>query len=183
VSRRAQPDGDSTRLGNSHVRARSAYSPKLSNITLDRSRSVQSSLLMTHRWSRKVPGIVTAVASSIASLAALAQSTVVEHPINSVREIRAGLRRCWVPPPTRAPPQLTVRLSLKRNGEILGQPLISYTSPDTSEDERAALHAAVVAAIAHCTPLPISDALGAIIAGRPINLRLGEGWRKSDWHR
>ena len=145
--------------------------------------SAQSSLSMIHRRFRKVPGLVIAVVSSIESLAALAQRTPVEHPINSVREIRAGLRRCWVPPPTRVPPQLTVRFSLKRNGEILGQPLISYTSPDTSEDERAALHAAVVAAMAHCTPLPISDSLGAIIAGRPINLRLGEGWRKSDWHR
>ena len=137
---------------------------------------------MTHCRPRKIPGIVIAVVSSMVSPAALAQSTQVEHPINSVREIRAGLRRCWVPPSTRVPPQLTVRFSLKRNGEILGQPLISYTSPDTSEDERAALHAAVVA-MAHCTPLPISDSLGAIIAGRPINLRLGEGWKKSDWHR
>jgi hypothetical protein len=138
---------------------------------------------MTHCRSRKIPRIVIAVVSSIVSPAALAQSTQVEHPINSVREIRAGLRRCWVPPSTRVPPQLTVRFSLKRNGEILRQPLISYTSPDTLEDERAALHAAVLAAIAHCTPLPISDSLGAIIAGRPINLRLGEGWRKSDRHR
>ena len=100
-----------------------------------------------HRWSRKIPAVViAAVVSSIASMAALAQSTPREHPFNSVREIRAGLRRCWVSPPMRIPPKLTVRLSLKRNGEILGQPLISYTSPDTSEDERAALHAAVVAA-------------------------------------
>ena len=132
--------------------------------------------------SRKIPAVViAAVVSNIASMAALAQSAPREHPFNSVREIRASLRRCWVSPPMRIPPKLTVRLSLKRNGEILGQPLISYTSPDTSEDERAALHAAVVDAIAHCSPLPISDALGAIIAGRPINVRLGEGWSKTDW--
>ena len=141
-------------------------------------------LAVNHRRFRTIPGVViAAVVSSIALRASLPQTTLAEHPINSVREIRAGLRRCWVPPPTRIPPQLTVRLSLKRNGEILGQPLISYTSPDTSEDERAALHAVVVAAIAQCTPLPISDALGAIIAGRPINVRLGEGWRKTNWHR
>jgi hypothetical protein len=127
--------------------------------------------------------VIAAVVSGITSIAALPQTTPAEHPINSVREIRARLRRCWIPPITRGLPQLTVRLSLKRNGEILGQPLISYTSPDTSEDERAALHAAVVGAIAQCTPLPISDALGAIIAGRPINVRFGEGWRKMNWHR
>ena len=76
------------------------------------------------------------------------------------------------------PPQLTVRLSLKRNGEILGQPLISYQTPGASEDERAALHAAVAAALARCTPLPISDELGGILAGRPINVKLGEGWKR-----
>ena len=134
---------------------------------------------MTHRRYRKALGMLVTLVSNIASLAALAQST--ENPINSIREIRAGLRRCWVPPPTRLPPQLTVRLSLKRSGAILGQPLISNTSAGTSVDERAALHAAVLAAIARCTPLPISDELGAIIAGRPINLRLGEGWRKPEW--
>jgi hypothetical protein len=135
-------------------------------------------LAVNHRRFRKIPGIVIfAVVSSITSRDALPETTLAEHPINSVREIRAALRRCWVPPPTRIA-QLTVRLSLKRNGEFLGQPLISYTSPDNSEDERAALHAAVVGAIAGCSPLPISNALGEIIAGRPINVRLGEGWTK-----
>jgi hypothetical protein len=51
----------------------------------------------------------------------------------------------------KTPPQVTVRFSLKRNGEILGQPLISYANLDTSEEERAALHAAVAAAFAPYT--------------------------------
>jgi len=118
--------------------------------------------------------VMAAVLSSIKSMNALAQSARPEHSINSVRD---GLRACWISPPTRTPPQVTVRLSLKRNGEILGQPLISYTNPDTSYDERVALRAAVGAALAHCMPLPISEALGEIIAGRPINVKLGEGWK------
>jgi hypothetical protein len=79
--------------------------------------------------------VMAAVLSSIKSMNALAQSARPEHSINSVRD---GLRACWISPPTRTPPQVTVRLSLKRNGEILGQPLISYTNPDTSYDERVA---------------------------------------------
>jgi hypothetical protein len=120
--------------------------------------------------------VIAAVTSSITSMNALAQSAQPERPINSVREIRAGLRACWISPPTRTPARVTVRLSLKRNGDVLGQPLISYTNPDASNDERVALHAAVDAALTHCMPLPISKALGDIIAGRPINVKLGEGW-------
>jgi hypothetical protein len=120
---------------------------------------------------------IAAVMSNITPMNAMAQSAQSAHPINSVREIRAGLRACWISPPTRTPARVTVRLSLKRNGDILGQPLISYTNPDASNDERVALHAAVDAALAHCMPLTISEALGDIIAGRPINVKLGEGWK------
>ena len=122
--------------------------------------------------------VIAAVVSVIASIDALAQSAQTEHPINSFREIRAGLRACWISPTMRTPPQVTVRLSLKRNGEILGQPFISYESPEASEDERTTLQAAVAAAVARCIPLPISDALGGIIAGDPIHMKLGEGWRR-----
>jgi hypothetical protein len=121
--------------------------------------------------------IAIVIAAGMTSMNTSAQSAQPERPINSVREIRVSLRACWISPPTRTPPQVTVRLSLKRNGEILGQPLISYTNPDTSDDERVALHAAVGAALARCMPLPISEALGDIIAGRPINVKLGEGWK------
>jgi hypothetical protein len=121
--------------------------------------------------------VSAAIVSVIVSIDASAQSARAEHPINSVREIRASLRACWISPAMSAPPQVTVRLSLKRNGDILGQPLISYENPHISEADRESLHAAVAAALARCTPLPISDALGGIIAGHPIHVKLGEGWK------
>jgi len=113
------------------------------------------------------------IVSCIPLAGAPAQTAQPEHPLNSVREIRASLRACWISPEMRTAPQVTVRLSLKRNGEILGQPLISYQSPAASEDERAALRAAVAAALARCAPLPISETLGGILAGRPIVVKLG----------
>jgi hypothetical protein len=79
-----------------------------------------------------------AIVSGIASIGASVQSARVEHPINSVREIRASLRACWISPEMSVPPQVTLRLSLKRNGEILGQPLISYENPHISEADRLA---------------------------------------------
>jgi hypothetical protein len=124
--------------------------------------------------------IVSAIVSGIASIGASAQSARVAHPINSVREIRASLRACWISPEMSVPPQVTLRLSLKRNGEVLGEPLISYENPHISAADRAALHAAVAAGLARCTPLPISDALGGTIAGHPIHVKLGEGWRRKN---
>jgi hypothetical protein len=121
--------------------------------------------------------VIAAIVSGIASIGASTQSAGMEHPINSVREIRASLRACWISLEMSAPAQVTVRLSLRRNGEILGQPLISYENPHISEADRAALHEAVAAALTRCTPLPISDALGGIIAGHPIHVKLGEGWK------
>ena len=85
------------------------------------------------------------ILSCITFSGAPVQSAQPERPINSVREIRASLRACWISPAVTKAPQLTVRLSLKQNGEILGQPLITYQTPGVSEDERAALHAAVAA--------------------------------------
>ena len=118
------------------------------------------------------------VVGSLALADASAEGIQPEHPFDSVREIRARLRACWISPQMHTTTQVTVRLSLKRNGEILGQPLISYQSPGASEDERMALRSAVAAALARCAPLPISETLGGILAGRPIVVKLGEGWRR-----
>jgi hypothetical protein len=71
----------------------------------------------------------------------------------------------------------TVRLSFKRNGEVLGEPLITYESYDATPDERTVLRGAVAVALTRCTPLQLSDALGNIIAGLPINLALGGEWK------
>jgi hypothetical protein len=122
--------------------------------------------------------VITVAFGAIASITASAQNPQTEHPINSVREIKASLRACWVSPEMRTPAQVTVRLSLNRDGEIFGRPLVTHQNPDLSEGDRAALHAAVATTLARCSPLPISDTLGGIIAGHPINVRLGDGWTR-----
>jgi hypothetical protein len=78
----------------------------------------------------KNPGVVSlTILSCITFSGAPVQSAQPERPINSIREIRASLRACWISPAVTKAPQLTVRLSLKRNEEILGQPLITYQTP------------------------------------------------------
>ncbi len=102
-----------------------------------------------------------------------------EGSLATVHEIYATLRACWVPPEqaTQGRVQVTVRLSFKRDGEVLGRPLIVYENPDMSDAARRAVQAAVASTLQRCNPLPLSAALGDIIAGHPINVRLGEGWR------
>jgi len=120
--------------------------------------------------------ILTAVIASFVTAAdAVTHAEPLENQINTVRAIRAALRACWAAPPSTAVDHgnmtISVRLSFKQNGEILGVPLITYMSVGISEDERQAYRAAVDETLARCTPLPLSYAFGSVIAGRPIYVR------------
>jgi hypothetical protein len=95
-------------------------------------------------------------------------------PINTIREVFAALEACWIPPAleqARAGMQITVMLSFKRSGELLGKPRITYETPGASEEERLAYRVAMAEALRRCTPLPFTDALGGALAGRPMTVR------------
>ncbi len=52
--------------------------------------------------------------------------------LNTIAEVFAALEACWIPPgleQARAGMQITVMLSFKRNGELLGKPRITYETP------------------------------------------------------
>jgi hypothetical protein len=95
--------------------------------------------------------------------------------LNTLKEVGAALSACWIPPPieqSRAGMQITVMMSFKRNGELLGQPRITFQTPGASDEQRLAYRLAVAQMIRRCTPLPFTDALGNAIAGRPFTIRL-----------
>jgi hypothetical protein len=95
-------------------------------------------------------------------------------PLNTIAEVFGALEACWVPPgleQARAGMQITVLVSFKRSGEILGQPRITYETPEASDDERASYRVAMAQALRRCTPLPFTEALGNALAGRPMTLR------------
>lgn len=95
-------------------------------------------------------------------------------PLNTIAEVFAALDACWVPPAldqARAGMQITVLVSFKRDGEILGKPRITYETPNASDDERQSYRVAMAQALRRCTPLPFTDALGNALAGRPLTLR------------
>ena len=98
-----------------------------------------------------------------------------QPPVNTLSDVMAALRACWVPPPldqSRAGMQIPVQMSFRRNGELFGHPRITFESVDASDDERLAYRIAVAKMLKRCSPLPFTDALGNAIAGRPLTMRL-----------
>jgi hypothetical protein len=94
--------------------------------------------------------------------------------LNTIAEVFAALEACWIPPgleQARAGMQITVMLSFKRNGELLGKPRITYETPGASDDERTSYRVAMAQALRRCTPLRFTDALGGALAGRPLTMR------------
>ena len=97
-----------------------------------------------------------------------------EHKLDTLHDMYEALRACWPPPPqgaARPGMQMSVRLSFKRSGQMIGAPRLTYASPDAPPAARTAYHDAIMAALARCTPLPFSSGLGGAVAGRPIAIR------------
>src|SRR5215475_10727669 len=75
----------------------------------------------------------------IATLAGSAAAQSPRAPINTLSEVEAALLACWEPPPieqSRPGMQITVLMSFKRNGELFGQPRITFQSSDASDGQR-----------------------------------------------
>ena len=118
---------------------------------------------------------VTGAALAIAVVVSSAAAQKPQAPLNSLKDIGAALQACWVPPPmdqSRPGMQITVLMSFRRNGELFGQPRITFESAGASDDERLAYRIAVAQMLQRCAPLPFTEALGNAMAGRPFRMRL-----------
>jgi hypothetical protein len=111
-------------------------------------------------------------------LVACATNAAAQAPqgqINTLNELGAALRACWIPPSldrSRAGMQVTVPISFRRKGELFGKPKITFESSGASDDERLAYRIAVADMLKRCASLPFTDALGNAVAGRPFTMRL-----------
>jgi hypothetical protein len=97
-----------------------------------------------------------------------------KRALNSIAEVFAALEACWIPPDldrSRAGMQITVMVSFKRSGELLGKPRITYETPAATEEERMLYRTALARTLARCLPLRFTEALGNALAGRPMTLR------------
>ena len=119
------------------------------------------------------PGVLLGMGLSLA-LCAIASAAPVTSPLNTLADVRRALNACWRWPPlseAHAGMELTVRVSFKRNGEVFGARL-TYQTPGVSDEERAIYYNALLAALARCSPLPLSESLGEAIAGRPLTFHI-----------
>ena len=104
----------------------------------------------------------------------LAEYAKPDHDLDTIGDLFAALRSCWQPPDgdhAAMGMQMTVRLSFKRDGELFGQPRLTYATPGSSTETRKTYRDAIDAAVARCAPLTVTKGLGGAIAGRPINIR------------
>jgi len=91
--------------------------------------------------------------------------------VDNIREVFAKLRTCWKPPPaSQANPDIdiTVIVSFKRDGTILGHPKITYESEQATDNDRLMYRIAVMEALQRCAPMPFTDAMAGAVAGRPF---------------
>ena len=93
--------------------------------------------------------------------------------IDNVRQVFAAVRSCWRLTPRREATgqQMTLRMSFKRSGEILGEPRITYYEGAPGSEASRDFTGAVGAAFRACVPLPFTDSFGAAVAGRPFTFR------------
>ena len=94
--------------------------------------------------------------------------------LNTIKDVFIRLYSCWEPP-LRANPKtnVSVIVSFRRDGSILGQPKITYESEEANDNDRLLYRIAIMKALERCTPLSFTDALGGAVAGHPFALRLG----------
>ena len=97
-----------------------------------------------------------------------------DHDLDTIGDLFAALRSCWIPPPAedaRQGMQMSVRFSFKRSGEIIAAPRLTYSTAGVSADTRTTYLKAINASLDACMPLKFTGGLGGALAGRPIAIR------------
>jgi hypothetical protein len=97
-----------------------------------------------------------------------------DHAVDSIRDMFAVLRTCWVPPPkdeARHGMECTIRFALKRDGTMIAAPRMTYSRHDVPSTTRDVYRVAIDAALKRCTPLHFTEGMGGVVAGRPIAIR------------
>ncbi len=91
--------------------------------------------------------------------------------VDTIKDVFARLRTCWKPPPpSLANPgiDITVIVSFKRDGGILGHPKITYELEQATDNDRLNYRIAVMEALQRCTPMPFTEGMAGAVAGRPF---------------
>jgi hypothetical protein len=66
---------------------------------------------------------------------------------------------------------ITVIVSFRRDGSILGHPKITYESAQATDNDRLQYRIAVMEALQRCTPMPFTQGMAGAVAGHPFAFR------------
>ena len=119
-------------------------------------------------------GILVCLLAALLAYAWASTGQAYPDQVDTIREALARLQACWEPPlASRANPNIdiTVIVSFNRDGEILGQPKITYESEAATDNDRLMYRLAVVEALQRCTPMPFTTGMAGAVAGRPFAVR------------
>jgi hypothetical protein len=117
---------------------------------------------------------LTGFAAPLLLVASISTAQAQSGQVDNFKEAFARLRTCWrPPPPSRANPdvEITVIVSFKRDGNILGRPKITYESENANDNDRLEYRIAVMETLQRCTPMPFTESMGGAVAGRPFAIR------------
>lgn len=92
-------------------------------------------------------------------------------PVNTLEAMWKALSKCWQPPVGSAGFEVTVRFSLKRDGSLNGVPRITWLRQEGTKEEQMAFVASVFSALDRALPIPLTEAMGNVTAGRPMTMR------------
>ena len=105
------------------------------------------------------------VASILAAVAAPSLGAKAS-PARRAGDIADAILPCWHPPASGG--EITLALSLRRDGSVIAAPRVTYLRPGASAD---ALRTSILDAVRACTPIALSWPLSAIVAGQVLRIR------------
>jgi hypothetical protein len=108
------------------------------------------------------------------SSASVGSAQIAPDQVDSIKQVIEKLGTCWrPPPPSQANPDLeiTVIVSFRRDGTILGHPKITYESEQATDKDRLMYRIAVMETLQRCTPMPFTEGMAGAVAGRPFAVK------------
>ncbi len=91
--------------------------------------------------------------------------------VNTLEALGQALTACFHAPDGSAGSQITVLVTLRRDGGVQGKPRITFSHLIGSDEAKRAFVEAALSSLRACTPVALTPALGGAIAGRPMTIR------------
>jgi hypothetical protein len=114
------------------------------------------------------------LAAAWLSQASVVSAQTAPDQVDNIKQVIEKLATCWQPPsPSQANPylEITVIVSFRRDGTILGHPKITYESEQATDNDRLMYRIAVMQTLQRCTPMPFTEGMAGAVAGRPFAVK------------